>query len=208
MFTKQVFVWLHATACYTARMSALSMPEPANRRTPLLEAAARHFARGGFEAASMRDIARDAGMLAGSIYYHFKSKDELIAAVYALGVEQIVSAVQQSLDPGGEPWVRLEAAAAAHLEALLAESPFAAVLTADLKRLSPSLRRRLVGLRDRYENLFDALLRDLPLPEKADRGLLRLHLLGALNWTPTWYRPGRLGAAEIARGYVRALRRD
>ncbi len=188
-------------------MSAASLSEHANRRTPLLEAAARHFARGGFEAAPMREIARDAGMLAGSIYYHFKSKDELIAAVYALGVEQIVSAVERSLHPAGEPWARLEAAAAAHLEALLAESPFAAVLTADLKRLSPPLRLRLVELRDRYEVLFDGLLRDLPLPEAADRALLRLHLLGALNWTPTWFRKGRKSPAEIARGYVRALRR-
>ena len=49
-----------------------------NRRDVLLEAAARRFLRDGFAAASMRDIAAEAGMKAGSIYYHFPSKAELL----------------------------------------------------------------------------------------------------------------------------------
>lgn len=181
--------------------------EAGNRRGEILEAAARHFAHGGFDAASMRDIARDAGMLAGSIYYHFRSKDELIAAVYAVGVEQVVAAVETALTGRRDPWARLEAAAIAHLEALLAKSPFPAVLIVDLTRLSPGLRKRLVGLRDRYERRFAELVAALPLPPGADRGLLRLQLLGSLNWTPTWYRPGQAKPAEIARSFVRAFRR-
>jgi AcrR family transcriptional regulator len=180
--------------------------EAGNRRGELLQAAARHFARGGFDAASMRDIARDAGMLAGSIYYHFPSKDELIAAVYAVGVEQVIAAVETALAAKRDPWARLEAAAVAHLEALLARSPFPAVLIVDLTRLSPGLRRRLVGLRDRYERRFAELVAALPLPSGVDRRLLRLQLLGSLNWTPTWYRPGQAKPAEIARAFVRTLR--
>ena len=46
-----------------------------------------------------------------------------------------------------------------------------------------------------------------PMTEAAiDRSLLRLQLLGALNWTRTWYRPGKRGAADIARHLVMVLR--
>ncbi len=57
-------------------------------RAKLLAVSARLFAKGGFEATSMRDIAGKAGMLAGSMYYHFPSKNDLIAAVYAAGVAE------------------------------------------------------------------------------------------------------------------------
>ena len=48
----------------------------------------------------------------------------------------------------------------------------------------------------------------LPLPARVDRTLLRLTLLGALNWTLTWYRPGRSEPAEIARHLVNTLLRE
>jgi AcrR family transcriptional regulator len=179
---------------------------PDKRRAALLEAAARHFARGGFEVASMRDIAREVGMLAGSMYYHFASKDALIEDVYALGVGQVTLAVERRLAGASGARPRLEAACIGHLEALLADSPFARVMTADLSRLPSGLRRRLVAQRDAYERHFVALLADLKLPAGVDRRLLRLHLLGALNWTPTWYRPGKASPADIARALVRSIR--
>ena len=47
-----------------------------NRRAALMEAAARQFLANGYAATSMRDIASEAGMQPGSIYYHFPSKEE------------------------------------------------------------------------------------------------------------------------------------
>lgn len=183
-----------------------AMERPDNRKPELLAVAARLFARGGFEATSMRDIAGEVGMLAGSMYYHFPSKNELIAAVYRSGVVQIGAAVDAALATARGPWPRLEAACVAHLESLLADRTHAAVMTADLSRLDAALRRRLVVLRDGYERRFVELVAPLPLPPGTDRSLWRLHLLGALNWTPTWYRPGGKSPAAIARSLVAALR--
>ena len=70
----------------------------------------------------MRDIAARAGMLAGSMYYHFPSKNDLIAAVYEAGVAEIGAAVDEALDKARGPWPRLEAACVAHLESLPADS--------------------------------------------------------------------------------------
>jgi AcrR family transcriptional regulator len=175
-------------------------------REKLLAISARRFARGGFEATSMRDIAGEAGMLAGSMYYHFPSKNELIAVVYESGVIEIGAAVDAAVARARTPWTRLEAACVAHLGSLLADRAHAAVMTADLSRLDPRLRRRLVVMRDGYEKRFVELVEALPLPPAIDRTLWRLQLLGALNWTPTWYRPGGKSPAVIAKALVAALR--
>lgn len=175
-------------------------------RAKLLAISARRFAKGGFEATSMRDIAGEAGMLAGSMYYHFPSKNELIAAVYESGVAEIGAAVDAAVARARTPWSRLEAASIAHLDSLLADKAHAAVMTADLSRLDARLRRRLVGMRDGYEKRFVELVAALPLPAAIDRTLWRLQLLGALNWTPTWYRPAGKRPAAIARALVAALR--
>ena len=175
-------------------------------RETLLTVSARLFAKGGFEATSMRDIAGEAGMLAGSMYYHFPSKNDLIAAVYEAGVAEIGAAVDSAVAGVRGPWARLEAACVAHLQSLLADSAHAAVMTAELGRLEPVLKRRLVKMRDCYEKRFVELVAALPLPRGAHRTLWRLQLLGALNWTPTWYRPGRKSPAAIGRALVTALR--
>src|SRR5512134_887425 len=94
-------------------------PRADNRLPLVLDAAARLFRERGYAVTSMRDIAAAAGMLAGSLYYHFASKDDLLVAVYAEGVKRIGAAVEQALRGGGEPWERLERVCAAHLTALL-----------------------------------------------------------------------------------------
>ncbi|MEO8558502.1 MAG: TetR/AcrR family transcriptional regulator [Rhodospirillales bacterium] len=186
--------------------SARSEPRIDNRRQELLAAAARLFARHGFEATSMRDIAGEVGMLAGSMYYHFRSKEELVAATHGLGVRQIIEAVSKAIAGVAEPWTRLEAACVAHLQSLLGGSDFAAVVRQEFSRVSPSLRKRLIAQRDEYEALFGSVVEALPLKSRTDRRLLRLMLLGALNATPVWYRPGGEAPATIARSFVTLLR--
>ena len=175
-------------------------------RETLMAVSARLFARGGFDATSMRDIAGEAGMLAGSMYYHFPSKNDLIAAVYEEGVAEISAAVDAAVAAADSPWRRLEAACVAHLQSLLSDTAHAAVMTADLRRLDARLRRRLIAMRDSYERRFIDLVTALPLGSGTDRTLWRLQLLGALNWTPTWYRPGGKSPANIARALVEALK--
>jgi AcrR family transcriptional regulator len=175
-------------------------------RETLMAVSARLFARGGFDATSMRDIAGEAGMLAGSMYYHFPSKNDLIAAVYERGVMEIGDAVDGAVAGLQDPWGRLEAACVAHLESLLADRAHAAVMTADLARLEAKLRRRLVAMRDSYERRFVDLVVALPLEHGTDRTIWRLQLLGALNWTPTWYRAGKKPPSAIARALVASLR--
>ncbi len=180
-----------------------SGPRAHNRRREILDAAARLFASHGFHAASMREIAAAAGMLPGSLYYHFPSKDELLLAVYEDGVRRIAERFDAALKPADSPWVRLEAACIAHLEVLLeAGGDYAQVVIRVRPEDCPVIAKQLVELRDAHEDRFKALIAALELPAKSDRQALRLMLLGALNWTQTWYRPGGDPPAVLARRFL------
>lgn len=187
--------------------AALRPPRQDNRRRQLLDAAARRFARQGFRATTIRDVAGDAGMLPGSLYYHFASKSDLLLAVYEEGVRRIADKVDRAAAGAAEPWARLEAASTAHLETVLDQSDYAQVIVRVLPRDAREVSARLVALRDRYERRFERLVDDLALPAPADRRSLRLFLLGALNWAQVWYRPGEAAPADIARRFTGYLRR-
>ena len=105
-----------------------------------------------------------------------------------------------------DPWERLEAAAAGHMEALLADNGFASVVTPEYSTKLGQATERLIAQRDAYERMFATFVVALPLPAGADRPMFRLGLLGMLNWARTWYRPGRKTPAEIGREMVRLLR--
>jgi len=177
-----------------------------NRVKPLLDAAASQFAAKGYRAATIRDIAAAADMLPGSVYYHFPSKQALLLAVYEEGVHRISSRLDETTAGASDPWDRLRNAAEAHLETILDRSAYACVMNRVSPDQVPEIEQELVGLRSAYESRFVALFDELPLQEETDRGLLRLMLLGALNWAQVWYRPDRTSISDIARTFIDNLR--
>ncbi|HSD54556.1 MAG TPA: TetR/AcrR family transcriptional regulator [Burkholderiales bacterium] len=181
-------------------------PRADNRLPLILDEAARLFAAQGFHGTSVRDIVRAIDMLPGSLYYHFSTKEALLAAVYAEGVRRISEAVKAAIEDKREPWERLEAACVAHLEGLLDSGDYAQVVIRVRPADAPSVAGELVKRRDEYEQLFVALVQALPLARGVDRRSVRLMLLGALNWSQTWYHPGRDSPRTIARRFVALLR--
>ena len=180
-------------------------PRADNRLPLVLDAAARLFRDKGYAPTSMRDIAAASGMLPGSLYYHFPSKEALLAAVYGEGVGQITAAVEAALARDDDPWERLERACAAHLEALLSGSDYAQVVVRVRPDDVPEVAAELTAMRDGYERTFAQAIASLPLPRRTDRRALKLLLLGALNWAQTWYRPGGDSPGVVARRFVRLL---
>jgi AcrR family transcriptional regulator len=190
----------------TSTHSAGRAPRQDNRRQQLLDVAARLFRERGYHVTSMRDIAHEVGMLSGSIYYHFSSKEELLLAVYEEGLRHIAEQVDVAVDEKNTPWDRLEAGCAAHLEALLELSDYTQVMIRVLPPEGGKVAERLLELRDQYEARFRELIDALALPESADRRYLRLLLMGGLNWSHVWYHPGGDTPAVIARRMIDLLR--
>ena len=193
-------------------MQAATVPARAHRRGTsrlplLLDVAAHAFADRGFAGASVREICGAAGMLPGSLYCHFATKEALLVTVCEEGVRRISAAVDTAVDRVDGAWPRLEAAAVAHVEALLDRSAYSQVVIRVRPTDAPSVERELAALRDDYERRWVRLAAALPLGRAVRRADLRLFVLGALNWTHTWYRPdGDLTPERIARRMVRLLR--
>ena len=177
-----------------------SAATPMDRRAELIEKAAHLFGAKGYANTSMRDISAAFGILHGSIYHHFGSKEELFITVYASGVDRFIRDVQRAIEPFTDPWERLEAACVAHLEALLLrESPAATVLADWSSDYSDEMRAALVAERDRYERVFSGLADAVDLAPGIKRRYFRLGLLGALNGALMWYQPGGDSPATVAK---------
>lgn len=164
---------------------------PGNRREELLDRAGELMAAKGYDGTSMRDIASAVGMLPGSLYYHFESKEALFLALHQRVIAVMEARVSAALavadDKGFGSWDRLEAAATAHLEGLIETGNLVAIVSPEFLGEREGISAEIRVERRRYEQIFRDLFSALSLPEGVDRTLLRLHLFGALNWAPIWF---------------------
>ncbi len=190
-----------------AQTAAPSRRRTDSRRRELLDEAAWLFRQKGYHATSVRDVCSAVGMLPGSLYSHFASKEELLVAVYEVGIAEISQAVASAVADADGPWERFEAACTAHLEALLKSSDYPQVVVRVLPDDAPGAKDQLVALRDSYDAIFVPLMTELPLADPgADRGFLLRLVIGALNSTTTWFRPTGDSPRTIARKFVATLR--
>lgn len=188
-------------------LAATNAKRQSNRWPALLDSAASRFAEQGFHATTIRELATATAMTPGAIYFHVATKQALLTAVYAEGVERIIDRVDGAVAGETRPWRRLEKAVLAHLEAILDKSAYARVVIRILPGDVPEISSELKMLRGRYEERFKALFADLSLPPDRDADLARLFLLGAMNWTPVWYREdGGRDLKGIARELLAPLR--
>ncbi len=171
----------------------MALTEEPNRRADIVRAAGRLFHQKGYAATTIRDIADAVGMRSGSPFYHFKTKHDMLRAVVLEGMNSIHQAVADAANSGKSPRVAFEAMLRAHLEQLLgvAGRDFAATLLHESRHLDPEVLAEVVTLKDRYEGMWQKVLKDLKRAGLIvdDSRVARLFLLGALNWTVQWYRP-------------------
>jgi len=170
-----------------------------DRRDQIVLAAAQLFVEHGYGGTSMRNIADRVGMLPGSVYHYYPAKEDLFVAIHHEGFRRLMHNIQEAIKRAATPWERLELACAEHIQDVAAGNPIAQVTATGLFAIyEDRLQRRLKGDRADFEQLFRQLIADLDLPAGTDRSLFRLALLGSLNWTHVWYKPGKKTPREIA----------
>ena len=178
---------------------AVRNPTPAGiaRKEQILEEAARLFSRRGYHATSMRDIGEATGMLAGSLYAHIASKEELLDEIVVQAAEQFLGGLEVVRASGLSPEEKLRRAIRAHIEVVAGNVDEARVFHHEWKALTGHRLDEARRLRNRYERLWDEVLRGLP--GAGDPKFARLLVLSAANWTYTWYRPdGPLSPDAVA----------
>ena len=173
-------------------------------RQRITDEAARLFLNDGYAQTSLRDIASAVGIKAGSIYYHFESKDNLLLAILRRGLKVMVDAfdsvaVATSDAASAE---RIAAHVRAHLGALFEYGPYTATHVTVFHTAPATVREAIVPDRDRYEAMWNTLLTDLHedghIGDEVDLGLSRLVLFGAMNSAVEWFQPERGNLDHLA----------
>jgi len=162
-------------------------------RQRTLDAAARVFANQGYADASLRDIAEAAGTKAGSLYYHFSSKDELVEEVLRAAITEIHEHVRQAVDALGadaHPADRLQEAIRAHTESVIERTDYAKALLRITGQLPEPIRtdynRYSRDYGEYWGNLFQQAADAGEIRADLDLTVARLLIIGAMNWTVEW----------------------
>jgi len=175
----------------------------ANRRPEIVRVAARLFRERGYDGTTVRDIATAVGMRSGSPFYHFASKEEILFAVMEEGLRQGLARSESVLAQHVDPRERFGALVRAHFGTILEDgSDFVPVMLYEWRRLPAVYRRRLIAVKDRYDELWQQVIAELGRAGllRGDVKLARLLILGAVNFTATWFRRGGgLSIEELAR---------
>ena len=173
---------------------------------PLIrEAAQKLFARHGFAAVSMRQIAAEVGVQAGALYLYTADKQSLLFDLMRAHLEELLAAWQQA-PKGAGPEARLAAFARFHIRFHLERPEAVFIAYMELRSLEPGNFATIERLRRAYEDELSAILRagqGAGAFEFADLRLATMSIIAMLTGVNTWYRDGgRLSREEVGGIYA------
>jgi AcrR family transcriptional regulator len=178
-------------------------------RAGILTAAADLFRERGYRAATLDEIARRVGVSKPTLYGYFRSKEELLAAIFHRAMslfERDLDAIRASREA---PVQQLRRVIRFHVGAVIAERSFLAVFFGEEANLPPKLSRAIRRRKARYDRTVRAIVEAgvrTRSVRTANPRLLVFALLGMANWVYQWYDPkGPWTADAIADGFVALL---
>jgi len=140
---------------HSVALSAVSRRDstPGPKRDAILRAAIDVFADRGYFNAQVADVARSAGVAAGTVYLYFKSKDDLLVSIFDRSMREGLAAGRAAVADHDDPRERLRRLARAHLARLGSDRNLAIVFQVELRqstkfmeRFSSTLLRDYLGL--------------------------------------------------------------
>lgn len=183
-------------------------PPPATRRDELLELAATMFAERGLRATTVRDIADAAGILSGSLYHHFASKEEMVDEVLRTFLDWLFERYQHIIDTEPNPLARLKGLFMTSFDAIERHHAEVVIYQDEAKRLSGQPRFSYIDeLNTRQRKMWVDVL-----SEGIEQGYLQPDLnvdlayrfIRDTTWVSVrWYQPGGpLTAEQVGRQYL------
>ncbi len=148
---------IHSVATSTQSAPARA---PADKRAAILDAATAVFAERGFFNAQVADIARGAGIAAGTVYLYFRSKDEILTSIFDRTMKEAIAEGRAALDEVTDPVERLRRIAQLHLTRMGRDRSLAIVFQVELRQTTKFMERfSTTGLRD-YLRLIQKTIED------------------------------------------------
>ena len=171
-------------------------------RDEILDAAAEIIVREGYDACTMRAVAALVDMKAGSLYYHFRSKDEIVEEILNQGMETLYARLAETMRglPKEASFAdRLAAAVGVHVSSLVGKDP---TYMHVYEHLPPIIKRRSRKMREKYAQLWHDLFAGAVASGEAANGqdlhLLVPYFLGGLNRVPEWMRASGASSDQVA----------
>jgi AcrR family transcriptional regulator len=176
-------------------------------RENLLDAAARVFRQRGYNATTIRDIAREAGVALGGLYRHFSSKEEFIAVSLTDGMKDIRADVQRAvgaLPPGSSLHEKIKAGIKAQMLATRKRGDsydlavrYERASTAPASIWKP-YRHEVEEYRVFWKRLLDQARETGQIRGDSNTSMLTFFLLGSVIWVNQWHRPTRRSLDKVA----------
>jgi TetR/AcrR family transcriptional regulator, cholesterol catabolism regulator len=199
-----------------ARPSATS-PRAQRRGQEILDAAAEVFSRKGYAAANVEDVADIVGMLKGSLYYYFDSKEDLLYRLIQTIHGQAAQTLVECSSFEGTPVERLDAFVRLHLRRLTTNLAYTRVFYTEFAHLNGDRYAEIIAERKTYEVFLRGLIvagqGERLFCRERDARLSMIAILTLLNSVHLWFRPtGPTTVEKLADEYsaftIAALRCD
>jgi AcrR family transcriptional regulator len=173
--------------------------KPGTRLEEVLQSAANIFFAKGYHATSIEDVARDVGMLKGSLYYYIKSKDDLLFQLLLAGIEDSDAFIARQIDPHGDPAEQLERAIRAQIDYIIENRVQFGLFLHEFDSLSGKRQHKLISVMSRYNSRFVELVRLGQEQGRIIQGepwMIVNGILGMCNWLYRWYDPDQVADPE------------
>ena len=146
------------TIAIPTRRPATRSPGTRDKREAILKAAIKVFARRGFFHAQVADVAREAGVAAGTVYLYFQSKDEILTSIFERTMSEGIAEGQAALEGIDDPVERMRLLARTHLGWLGRDRDLAVVFQVELRQTTKFMARfSATALRTYLGQLRDAI---------------------------------------------------
>ena len=147
----------------------------------------------GYEAMSLRQLAAEVGIQAGSLYNHISTKQELLFQLIQDHINELLRQLDRALDGKQEPVERLRAFVAFHVTYHMSRKREVFIANSELRSLEPRNYEAIVALRGAYEQRLAGILADGAAKgvfAVADVQVATFAIIALLTGLCTWDRPG------------------
>ncbi|MET4108071.1 TetR/AcrR family transcriptional regulator [Hymenobacter sp. UYP22] len=176
-----------------------------NRRQLILDEAAKLFKQKGFGGTSMRDLAREVGMEAASMYNHIKSKDEILDLICTRIAHTYISQLAEIEQTDASYADKVKALIRLHIRLMIEDGAAVSVANHDWKYLPEPQLTAFKDARKNYEKGFAALIEQGIAAgefQPVNVSVALFTILSAVRWVELWYRPGRELSAEELEDHI------
>lgn len=173
-----------------------------SRKKDIIEVSQSLFKEKGYQATSVRDIAKALDMEPASLYSHLETKEDILEEICFGMAEKFLSAIDEVNDIYFDAELKVRMAVENHVNILTENMDAAVVFIREWRNLSDPKKSEFIAKRNRYEEgvreIVQTGIDELKFNE-VDKGFAALAILSSVNWIVEWYSPeGKLTPKEIA----------